>query len=142
MEGRGRKSTASLSVVASGIPQRMAPPAGLTASQSELWGEIAAGKPVDWFSADNAPLLTEYVRAVDMGNVLALAIEAELAGPVEDGPGLKGLLDMRDKEAKRATSIATKLRLTQQSRYTPQAASTANKKSSGGAKPWLFGKSE
>ena len=48
---------------------------------------------------------------------------------------MKGFLDMRDKEAKRATSIATKLRLTQQSRYTPQAAATADRKVSG-ARPW------
>jgi len=137
MEGRGRKSTAALSVVATSLPQRMAPPQDLTESQAALWREIVAGKPVDWFAADNAPLLVEYVRAVDMGNRLALEIEATLAGTADHS--LKDLLNMRDKEAKRATSIATKLRLTQQSRYTPQAANTANNKSKEGAKPWQFG---
>jgi hypothetical protein len=47
---------------------------------------------------------------------------------------------MRDTEAKRATSIATKLRLTQQSRYTPQAAATADRKAGSGAKPWQSGR--
>ena len=138
MEGRGRKSTASLTVVPAGLPSRLDPPQGLSASQATLWTEIVAGKPVDWFSADNAPLLAEYVRAVDMGNLLAFQIEAAVAGG-EVGP-LKDLLNMRDKEAKRATSIATKLRLTQQSRYTPQAAATADRKTGSGTKPWQFGK--
>jgi hypothetical protein len=137
MEGRGRKSAASLTVVPAGIPARMEPPQGLPDSQAGLWREIVQDKPVDWFAPDNAPLLVEYVRAVDMCNALAMQIEATLAGgdPVETALLLKGFLDMRDKEAKRATSIATKLRLTQQSRYTPQAANTANKKASG-ARPW------
>jgi hypothetical protein len=138
MEGRGRKSTAALSVVATSLPQRIEPPQDLTESQATLWREIVAGKPVDWFAADNAPLLVEYVRAVDMGNRLALKIECLLAGndAAEITAHLKGLLDMRDKEAKRATSIATKLRLTQQSRYTPQAAATADRKAGVGSKPW------
>lgn len=136
MEGSGRKSAASLSVVATSLPQRMEPPEDLTESQAVLWREIVAGKPVDWFAADNAPLLVEYVRAVDMGNRLALLIEAAMAGSGD--VSLKDLLRMRDTEAKRATSIATKLRLTQQSRYTPQAAATADRKASG-AKPWQTG---
>lgn len=135
MEGRGRKSAASLTVVPAGIPARMEPPEGLTESQAAMWREIVAGKPADWFAADNAPLLVEYVRAVDMGNLLAFQIEAAMVGADYDGPSLKDLLNMRDKEAKRATSIATKLRLTQQSRYTPQAAATADKRASG-ARPW------
>lgn len=133
MEGRGRKSTAALSVVATSLPQRMEPPTELTEAQAALWREIVAGKPVDWFAADNAPLLVEYVRAVDMGNRLALEIEATLAGAADHS--LKDLLKLRDMEAKRATSIATKLRLTQQSRYTPQAAATADRRASG-ARPW------
>jgi hypothetical protein len=138
MEGRGRKSTAALSVVATSLPQRMEPPQELTESQASLWREIVAGKPVEWFAADNAPLLAEYVRAVDMGNRLALEIELTLAGTADHS--LKDLLKMRDTEAKRATSIATKLRLTQQSRYTPQAAATADRKAGSGAKPWQSGR--
>ena len=140
MEGRGRKSTASLTVVPAGIPARVEPPQGFTDAQAALWREIVSGKPVEWFSADNAPLLAEYVRACVMGDLLAFQIEAAMAGTDYDGPSLKDLLKMRDTEAKRATSIATKLRLTQQSRYTPQAAATADRKAGSGNKPWQFGK--
>ena len=128
-----RKSTASLSVVAIGAPVRLAAPSDLTADQAARWLAVVQSKPVDWFGPDSAPLLKEYVRAEAMCDLLALQIEAEIAG---GEPGnLKVLLDMRDKESKRLTSVATKLRLTQQSRYTPQAASTADKKA-GSARPW------
>jgi hypothetical protein len=133
MEGRGRKSAASLTVVPAGIPARMEPPQGLTQAQGELWREIVATKPADWFTADSAPLLKEMVRAAVMCDLLAVQIEAALEGG-ESGE-VKALLDMRDKEAKRLASLETKLRLTPQSRYTPQAAATADKKASG-ARPW------
>ena len=51
---------------------------------------------------------------------------------------LKTLLDMRDKESRRLATLAVKLRLTQQSRYTPQAAATAAKAPSA-SKAWQFG---
>jgi hypothetical protein len=138
MESPGRKSAASLSVMPAPVARRLDPPAGMNARQSALWREVVEAKPVDWFSADNGPLLAEYVRAVDMGNMLAIQIDALLSSDdsTEIALQLKPLLDMRDKEAKRATSIATKLRLTNQSRYTPQAAATANKRAGSVAKPW------
>jgi len=141
MEGRGRKSLASVTVLPAPLAVRLEPPTGLTEAQTVIWRDVVGTKPADWFTADNAPLLAVYVRAVAMCDLLALGIEAEIAGPNEDGPGLKGLLDMRDKESKRVTSIATKLRLTNQSRYTPQASATANKKSTPATgSPWQFGK--
>lgn len=141
MEGRGRKSLASVTVLPTPMVSRMESPADLNDRQKALWLEMVETKPAEWFTADNAPLLAEYVRAVDMCNVLAQGIEAELAGQNENGPGLKDLLSMRDREAKRATSLATKLRLTNQSRYTPQASATANRKTPPVMRtPWAFGK--
>ena len=46
------------------------------------------------------------------------------------------LLKMRDRETKAIGDKATKLRLTNQSRYTPQAAATAVKNEIGARKPW------
>lgn len=137
MEGRGKKSSASLSVLPTPSVRRLEPPSGLTKSQSTLWSNIVETKPADWFTSDNAPLLVEYVRAVDMCNLMARQIDVAVKSgePSE----LKVALDMRDKEAKRVASLATKLRLTNQSRYTPQAASTANKNAGSGSKPWRFG---
>ena len=122
-----RPSAASLSVVPIGLPERLAPPEDLTEDQAKRWRSIVDANPVDWFGPNTAPLLKEYVRAEAMCDLLAFQIEAAMAGdPVETALLLKGYLDMRDKESKRLTSIGTKLRLTQQSRYTPQAAATAS----------------
>lgn len=107
-----------------------------------MWVEVVESKPAEWFGADSLPLLKEYVRAVVMCDTL----DAKVKRAIEGGEGaeaatvgvVKLFLDMRDKEAKRATSLATKLRLTQQSRYTPQAAATADKRA-GGKRPWQLG---
>lgn len=131
-----RQSSASLSIVPVSSLQRLAPPADLTAPESELWAAVVESKPADWFQADSAPLLKEYVRAVVMSDRLSLLVEAALAGDAgEDGLGLKDALRLRDMESKRVASLGTKLRLTQQSRYTPKASATADR-AAGGARPW------
>lgn len=133
-----RPSTASLSVVPVQALTRIQPPSDLTAEELALWTAVVESKPVEWFGEDSAPLLTEYVRAVAKSSELDRVIKSLS----EDGEGWKetakpimDFMKMRDMEAKRAVSIATKLRLTQQSRYTPQAAATATKKA-GGERPW------
>ena len=113
------------------------PPAGLTEDQADVWRSVVGARSADFFGEDAVPLLEEYCRVVVMCRLLAIQIEAGIAGG--DAAELKALLDMRDKESRRMTSIATKLRLTNQSRYTPQSAATAAKKG-GGGKVWQFGK--
>jgi hypothetical protein len=101
-------------------------------AEASLWREVVATKPVEWFQADSAPLLVEYCRAKAMCDRLSLMLETA----TDD---LKSLLDMRDKESRRLATLACKLRLTQQSRYTPQSAATATKPASA-ASVWQFGK--
>lgn len=113
------------------------PPEGLTDEQAQVWRAVVESRSADFFSEDSAPLLEEYCRVVVMCRLLAVEIEAGVAGG--DAGALKALLDMRDKESRRMASLATKLRLTNQSRYTPQSAATAAKKG-GGGKVWQFGK--
>lgn len=125
-----RKSTESLSVVpVTALPTRLEPPVNLPLEQKEVWRAVVATKPIDWFQADSAPVLTEYCRAVVMCDRLAALIE--VAQPEE----LKDLLKMRDVESRRLSTLAVKMRLTQQSRYTPMASATADRKASG-ARPW------
>lgn len=128
-----RKSAESLAVVpVTDLPSRMNPPEFLPLKEAEVWRAVVATKPLDWFQADSAPILTEYCRAVVMCNRLADMIE--VASP-ED---LHNLLIDRDREAKRVAQLAVKMRLTQQSRYTPMASATAAKAPSAG-KVWQFG---
>lgn len=116
------------------------PPDALTSEQAQVWREVVNARSSDYFGADSVPLLEEYCRVVVMCRMLAVQIEAAIAGSgdPETAGMLKHFLDMRDKESRRMTSLATKLRLTNQSRYTPQAAATAAKKG-GGGKVWQFG---
>jgi hypothetical protein len=86
-------------------------------------------------------LLAEYCRHTDAASILATQIDACEPEWLTTDTGLKRydlLLKMRDRETKAASDKATKLRLTNQSRYTPQAAATAASKVGGAVKPWEF----
>lgn len=131
-----RKSSEALTVApVTSLPTRLAPPSDMPLSEVAVWKAVVATKPIEWFQADSAPLLAEYCRAVVMTDRLAVMIEAALAAPDEDGPSLKDLMKLRDMESRRATTLAVKMRLTQQSRYTPMASATADRKA-GGLRPW------
>lgn len=140
MATRGRRSAASLSVVAGSIDGRPQPPADLTKFQRELWQRTVAGEPLEQFrTATLQQLLREYVRHCEASNVLADQIDNFDPAWLVDEEGLKRfdkLLTMRDRETKAIADKATKLRLTNQSRYTPQAAATAAKNTAGKSKPW------
>jgi hypothetical protein len=140
MATRGRKSAAALSVVAGSIDGRPQPPADLTAFQADLWCRTVAGETLDQFrTATLQQLLKEYVRHCETAHILAGQIEDFDPAWLADEDGLKRydkLLLMRDRETKAIGDKATKLRLTNQSRYTPQAAATAAKNTGGRTKPW------
>lgn len=134
MEGRGRKSAASLTVLHGERLERLPPPTDLSESERGLFLQVQDTKPADWWTADNLPLLVEYVRALTMCNLLAERLHKAMADAADVGE-IKVLLDMRDKESRRATSLATKMRLSQQSTYTDKSADTARRKA-GGKRPW------
>ncbi len=83
-------------------------------------------------------LLKEYCRHVESAAKLASMIEVVEQSKTFDEETIKAydtLLKMRDRETKAIGDKATKLRLTNQARYTPQAAATASKKNTE-RKPW------
>lgn len=134
-----RVSKEALSVV-TGLPgQRPQPPARLRAEASEIWREIVGTKPHDWFNPDTHDLLEAYCGAVVAHRRLAAQMATFTAKKLSTAEALiryDRLTKMADRQVRVMASIATKLRLTNQSRYTPQAASTAAKKARAGAKPW------
>lgn len=125
---------AKITAIPTTTKMRLQPPDDLTPEQARIWQDVVDAKPVDWFSEDTAPLLTEYCRAAAMCQTLAIMVEAAIAGG--EVKELGDVLRLRDMESRRLTSIGTKLRLTNQSRYTPQASATAAKRVAGGKKPW------
>lgn len=128
-----KPSSASLSVVPVQPLARVSAPDGLSKEEAQLWRQVVDSKPADWFGEDSAPLLMEYVRAKVSCDVLHAQVQAALAGG--EAKEIKDAMQLRDMESRRLLSIGTKLRLTQQSRYTPKAASTADR-GAGGRKPW------
>ena len=139
MKQRGRVSSAALSVVAgTDIDGRPAAPVGLTDRQREVWSRTVANEAADTFkTAALQQLLADYCRHVETGEFLSRQIEDLMKPGVEvDLEDLNKLIRLRDCETKASADKATKLRLTNQARYTPQAAATAAKKASAERKPW------
>lgn len=138
MGQRGRTSGAALSVVAgTAIDGRPPAPSDLTEFQREVWDRTVGNEAADVFrTAALQQLLKEYCRHVETADRLSKQVDRATG----DGSNLSlqeidTLLRMRDRETKALADKATKLRLTNQSRYTPGAAGTASKKSAD-KKPW------
>lgn len=133
-----RKSAADLSVVADLRGHLPVPLECLTPDQAQIWADVVATKPHDWFAADSFPVLADYCRAVDMDNEIASVVNDFDRARLTDFEGLqswKALLKMQREQQKHVAMLATKLRLTPQSRYNAKNAATANNRA-GLDRPW------
>lgn len=137
MANRGRKSIASLATVTPTSP-RPEPPEHLSEAESAEWRDIAARMPPDWFTRESWPLLEAYCHHVVTRRLLA----RELAGfdreRLAEPEGLKRydkLTAIAARESNILATLATKLRLSQQSRYGPRAAHSAAQRGTV-KKPW------
>jgi hypothetical protein len=137
MGQRGRQSSASLSIVAgTEIDGRPRAPDDLTEFQRDIWRRTVTNESADVFrTAALQQLLKEYCRHVETAHCLTQQIDRAMVATNMSLNELDTLLRMRDRETKALADKATKLRLTNQSRYTPGAAATASKKASE-KKPW------
>lgn len=138
MGQRGRSSSAALSVVAgTDIDGRPKAPSDLTEFQQEVWERTVANEAADVFrTAALQQLLKEYCRHVETADRLSKQVDLATAdGSNHSLQDVDVMLRMRDRETKALGDKATKLRLTNQSRYTPGAAATAAKKGVE-KKPW------
>lgn len=140
MRTRGRKSAADLAIVKGNFGERPDPPADLTDAQAEIWRGIVASEAAAFFAtAALRSLLAEYCRHRDTGEMLSGIINTFKPEWVKSGEGAKryhSLLKMRDLESRAAIQAATKLRLTNQSRYTTRAADFASRNAAKGLRPW------
>src|SRR4051812_41907642 len=118
---RGRKSAAALAIVASQIDRRPSPPNELTAAQKLIWSETVRSEAADQFkTAALQQLLKIYCQHVTTADLLSKVIDQVAVGCVgnpEQLRHLNRLLSMRERETKAIADKATKLRLTNQSRY-------------------------
>jgi hypothetical protein len=121
--------------------RRPEPPTELSKDAAAEWRAVVAALPAEWFSRPNWAVLAAYcehtVTARRLHDLVA-SFETEWALEEEGLRRLDKLLALRDRETKALADKATKLRLTQQARYTPQAAGTAARKGGDGPAPWQF----
>ena len=120
MAKRGPKSSADLSVVPSvGISAiaRPDPFPNLTRDQSNEWVDIVNRLPADWFPRETHAMLAQYCRHVVSGRRVGDLIEGHIEGKVLTSDWvetLDRLLKMQEREGRAMSSLATRMRITQQ----------------------------
>jgi hypothetical protein len=121
MGSRGRKSSASLVVVApltKAVAPRIVAPAYLTPAELQVWRLTVDSLPAGHFGREQGPLLEGYVAHVaEARRVRALLRDTDPAAE-----GYRELLRLAGDEDRRALAAARGLRLTNQSRIHPATA--------------------
>ena len=141
MRQRGRKSSASLSVIPLATEgRRPSPPAHLNATAKKLWKAIVADSPSGWFTVAQEPLLAGFCCHASTADFISKLIEKErsqdLLGDRDKLRRYSRLLGMRARETAAMSALATKMRLTQQAQIQPRSAGRAWADHSPGPKLW------
>jgi hypothetical protein len=134
MGTRGRKSAASLTVAAPVQSlERPDAPYDLTDEQSDEWWAVVNRMPADWFPRETHALLASYCRhVVSARRISQLIVDAEKS-KVIDVDVLDKLYKMQERESRAISSLATRMRLTQQTTY-----DKSKKKGTQAKNPWEF----
>lgn len=134
MGTRGRTSAAALSVISGGgieTVRRPDPPRELTDDEAVEWRAVVNRLPADWFPTETLPLLAQYCRHTVAARRVATMIEqldnlmgAEVksgGNPAEvvmsSAKAVDRLLKMQERESRCLSSLATKMRISQQTTY-------------------------
>ncbi len=140
MGARGRKSSKELSTISSGgleIHRRPDPPDHMGEDAVKVWRAVVNSLPADWFSPGTQPLLEAFcgLTVSQRNTIMALQrIEREANDFQRDewGRVLKQLGEISG----RIATLATRMRLTPQSRYGARGADTAARSVGDFRKPW------
>ena len=131
MGTRGRTSAASLAVIGAGgiesVRRPDAPPE-LTPEQAAEWDAVVNRLPADWFPRETLPMLAQYCRHVVAARHVAQLIDAAESSDELDLAKYDMLLRMQEREGRALSSLATRMRLTQQATYDPKRKKPAQEK--------------
>ena len=121
--------------------QREPPPADLDSMEQESWRAITAALPYDWFRPEALPMLKELCRHIHYSDLLAAMISEARAPESNRDNGrmteLVSLLRAHGYQTERIANLSTKLRLTNQSRFSSaRAADQHRRRTGGGRRPW------
>lgn len=120
MTQRGRKSAAELAIVehaGTKTVQRPDAPYDLTDEQSEEWWAIVNRMPADWFPRETHGLLAQYCRHIVAARRIAQLIAACEGGENLDIDDYDRLLKMQEREGRALSSLATRMRISQQATF-------------------------
>jgi hypothetical protein len=106
----------------------------LTEKQARVWQDIVDTQPGGWFRPAQEALLVAYCRHVVSANDISEKVDAF---DVKSGDlnVLDRLLRMRERETRAISSLATRMRFTQQARMHPRTAGRAENPHTG-QRPW------
>jgi len=113
--------------------------------EQQLWAEVIASRPREFFDAANRMMLAEWCAHTHSFEVLTEAVTFELASEGDADLGrLDKLNGMRSRESRAAAMLAGRLRLSNSSRHSPEVARSealradrqAGVRKLTGAKPW------
>jgi len=140
MGTRGRKSSAELSTIGvSGVAvtRRPDPPAHLGDEASEIWRSICNSLPGDWFTPGTQPLLEAFCSLTVSQHYTQRALQRiERAETEFDAHTWRDLVRQLGEVSGRIAQLATRMRLTPQSRYVARTAGAAAKRDVDGPKLW------
>src|SRR5688572_9599498 len=116
---RGRPSVGDLTVARQlESVARPDAPYDLTDEESEEWWAVVNRLPADWFPRETHALLAAYCRhVVGIRRISELIRNAEANSQDFDLGDYDKLLKMRERESRAASSLATRMRITQQTTY-------------------------
>tara|TARA_R110000824_G_scaffold40166_2_gene120656 strand:- start:12059 stop:12472 length:414 start_codon:yes stop_codon:yes gene_type:complete len=135
MGTRGRKTSATITTLPTAkrtpAQERPKPPATLTKPAAEIWVGIVDRLPEEWFPRETWPILEQYCRHILSCKVIDTRIDDMEKRTNFDVDDYDKLCKMRERETRTMLSLATRMRLTQQSTY-----DTGPKKPIQGKKLW------
>lgn len=122
MGTRGRTSAAALiATPVVSVMDRPDAPYDLTDEQAQEWWAVVNRMPGDWFPRETHGLLAQYCRHVvgarRVAQLLAALESPKVKGEAMDLGAYDKLLKMQEREGRAISSLATRMRLTQQTTY-------------------------
>lgn len=132
MDRPGRVSAAALAVVQPvEISERPAPLSELTVEEKQEWKRVLNDLPADWVTPSTYGLLLQLCRHQVQARRVAQLIENLASGDDLSTEEFDRLLKMQERESRAIASLATKMRISQQSSY-----DKSKKKPKMTRKPW------
>lgn len=118
MGDRGRTPAAELAIASvTEINRRPEPQGDLTPEQAAEWVAVVNRLPPDWFPRETHGLLAQYCRHVVCGREVASLLKEAMGNPDTKVNDLDRLLKMQEREGRAISSLATKMRISQQTTY-------------------------